>query len=158
MNMTMRTALVLGALVMAAVLTRPAGQVAAAQSAPPMRVPAFEVDPAFPKLPNNWVMYMASVAVDRHDNVWLLHRRTPCLLAGARSRSEFDKNGRELQAWGGVGRDTSGRQRARDHRRLQRQRVDWRRQPHLGIVDVPIGRHALEVHQQGQVHHADREA
>src|SRR3979409_113282 len=39
------------------------------------KVPVFEVDPSWPKLPNNWVTgHVSSVAVDRHDNVWLLQR------------------------------------------------------------------------------------
>ena len=38
-------------------------------------VPLFEVDPAWPKLPNNWVMgLVSSVAVDGRDHVWILHR------------------------------------------------------------------------------------
>ena len=69
-------------------------------------MPVFEVDATWPKLPNNWVMGdPSSIAVDRHDNVWILHRpRTvppekkdhaaPPVL-------EFDKNGKFLQAWGG---------------------------------------------------------
>src|SRR5256885_1569246 len=39
------------------------------------QVPIFEVDPTWPRLPNNWVMGVVSaVAVDRHDNIWLLNR------------------------------------------------------------------------------------
>jgi len=69
-------------------------------------MPVFDVDATWPRLPNNWVMGdPSSIAVDRHDNVWILHRpRTvppdkkdhaaPPVL-------EFDKNGKFLQAWGG---------------------------------------------------------
>src|ERR1700694_4866490 len=37
--------------------------------------PVFEVDASWPKLPNNWVIGdPSSIAVDRRDNVWILHR------------------------------------------------------------------------------------
>src|SRR5947207_5524726 len=69
-------------------------------------VPTFQVDAEWPKLPNNWVMGdPSSVAVDRHDNVWVLHRpRT--VPAERKDRAappvlEFDKHGKFLQAWGG---------------------------------------------------------
>ena len=39
------------------------------------QVPLFQVDPAWLKLPQNWVLGQGSaVAVDKHDNVWILHR------------------------------------------------------------------------------------
>ena len=48
---------------------------AQAQASRAKQVPVFEVDPAWPKLPNNWVMgHVASVGVDRDDRVYLLHR------------------------------------------------------------------------------------
>ena len=69
-------------------------------------MPMFEVDATWPKLPNNWVMGdPSSIAVDRHDNVWILHRpRT--VPAEKKERAapavlELDKNGKFLQAWGG---------------------------------------------------------
>ena len=38
-------------------------------------MPAFQADPAWPKLPNNWILgEVSSVAVDRRDHVWILHR------------------------------------------------------------------------------------
>jgi hypothetical protein len=71
-----------------------------------LRVPFFEVDPTWPKLPNNWVLGdPSSIAVDRHDNVWILHRpRT--VPADKKDRVappvlEFDNAGKFLQAWGG---------------------------------------------------------
>src|SRR5437667_10624740 len=37
--------------------------------------PSFQVDSSWPQLPNNWVMgNVSSVAVDRHDHIWLLPR------------------------------------------------------------------------------------
>src|SRR2546422_5857205 len=38
-------------------------------------MPVFEVDTSWPKLPNGWVLGQTpSVAVDREDHVWILHR------------------------------------------------------------------------------------
>ena len=79
-------------------------------------MPVFEVDAMWPKLPNNWVMGdPSSIAVDRHDNVWILHRpRT--VPAEKKDRAappvlEFDKNGKFLQAWGGSpGTNNNGEQ------------------------------------------------
>src|SRR5262245_19914794 len=75
-----------------------------AQSAP--RPPQFKVDPAWPTIPNNWVLSkVTSISVDRNDNVWVLHvpqsipeaqhaNATPPML-------EFDGAGKLLQSWGG---------------------------------------------------------
>jgi len=69
-------------------------------------VPQFEMDPTWPKLPNNWVLGTSiNVAVDRRDHVWIIHRfrfvpeedqerAAPPVL-------EFDENGNFVQAWGG---------------------------------------------------------
>lgn len=72
----------------------------------PDSVPSFEVDPTWPRLPNGWVMGdPSSIAVDRHQNVWILHRpRT--VPAEKRDRAappvlEFDKTGNFVRAWGG---------------------------------------------------------
>jgi len=81
------------------------GQAPAAKPGGP--VPTFQADPTWPPaLPNNWVMgAVASVAVDRRDHVWLLHRpRTVAL--GAENRAappvlEFDASGKFIQGWGG---------------------------------------------------------
>ena len=81
------------------------GQAPAAKPGGP--VPTFQADPTWPPaLPNNWVMgAVASVAVDRRDHVWLLHRpRT--VAAGAENRAappvlEFDASGKFIQGWGG---------------------------------------------------------
>jgi DNA-binding beta-propeller fold protein YncE len=70
-------------------------------------VPIFEVDPTWPKLPNNWVMGVVSaVAVDRHDNIWLLNRYRVGVPENMKDRVappvlEFDAAGKFLQAWGG---------------------------------------------------------
>jgi hypothetical protein len=85
------------------------GRDVAAQAAKlPEPVPTFQVDPSWPKLPNSWVMgQVASVAVDKHDNVWILHR--PNTVAEAqRSHAappivELDSTGKFVNAWGGPG-------------------------------------------------------
>ena len=95
-----------GVAVVAAVATLP-NRGAQAQSAG-RRVPVFEVDPSWPKLPNNWVVgHVASVAVDRSDHVWMLHR--PNTIPEDRRKNsappvlEFDAAGQFVNAWGGPG-------------------------------------------------------
>jgi hypothetical protein len=80
------------------------GRAAAAQAAG--SVPVFEPDPSFPKLPNNWSLgNVAGLAIDRHDNVWIIHR--PRTVAAEKTAAppvlEFDATGKVLQAWGGEG-------------------------------------------------------
>jgi len=82
------------------------GRVAAAKSAYAGKFPVFEVDPAWPQLPSNWVLGVVSkVAVDRHDNVWIIHRpRTvPASKTSAPPVVELDANGKFVQGWGGEG-------------------------------------------------------
>ena len=72
------------------------------------RMPAFEVDPSWPKLPNNWVTgIVSSVTVDRHDHVWILQRpRSVAENLKAQAAPpvlEFDADGKFLNAWGGEG-------------------------------------------------------
>lgn len=70
------------------------------------KVPVFEVDTTWPKLPNNWVLgNVSKVTVDQHDNVWLIHRpRTvPEGKTPAPPVVELDANGNFVQAWGGEG-------------------------------------------------------
>ena len=93
----------------AAIATLPARGVQAQGGGPARPVPVFEVDPAWPKLPNNWVMgHVASVAVDRHDHVWMLHR--PNTIPEDRRKNaappvlEFDAAGTFVKAWGGPGK------------------------------------------------------
>jgi DNA-binding beta-propeller fold protein YncE len=69
-------------------------------------VPKFQADPAWPKLPNNWVLgEVSSVAVDRRDHVWVLQRpRT--VPADQRDKAapavlEFDAAGNFVQGLGG---------------------------------------------------------
>jgi DNA-binding beta-propeller fold protein YncE len=92
--------------VMAAV-TMLSNRSAQAQAGPAAtKVPVFEVDTSWPKLPNNWVMgHVASVAVDRRDHVFMLHR--PNTIPEDRRKNsappvlEFDAAGKFVNAWGG---------------------------------------------------------
>jgi DNA-binding beta-propeller fold protein YncE len=75
---------------------------------PATRVPVFEADPSWPKLPNNWVVgHVASVAVDRNDHVFMLHRPNTVPEAQRKSAAppvlEFDASGAFVNAWGGQG-------------------------------------------------------
>jgi DNA-binding beta-propeller fold protein YncE len=71
------------------------------------RAPIFEVDAAWsPPLPNGWVSGdPSSVAVDRHDRVWVLQR--PRTIPAERRASaapaviEYGADGRFVRAWGG---------------------------------------------------------
>ena len=71
-------------------------------------VPNFQVDPSWPKIPNNWQFgQVASVAIDAQDNVWVL-QRPDTLKPEEKPRAappliEFDSEGNFLQAWGGAG-------------------------------------------------------
>ncbi len=94
-------AFVIGAGTSSRVLVR-----AATQDSSVGNYPVFEVDTTFPKLPNNWVLgNVAKVSVDRHDNVWIIHRpRTvPEGQTAAPPVVEWDAKGKFLQAWGGDG-------------------------------------------------------
>jgi len=71
-------------------------------------VPKFSVDPAWPRIPNNWQFgQVASVSVDAQDHVWVLQR--PGTLSpeekprAAPPLLEFDAAGNFVQAWGGPG-------------------------------------------------------
>ncbi|MGH9139703.1 MAG: hypothetical protein ACRD2I_01030 [Vicinamibacterales bacterium] len=84
------------------------GRMTAAQphAAGAAQVPRFEVDPAWPKIPNGWVLgQVASAAADEQDHVWVLHRpRTvrPDQKTGP-PVMEFDAAGNYIQGWGGPG-------------------------------------------------------
>ena len=69
-------------------------------------MPVFAVDPSWPTLPNNWVLgVVSSVATDRRDHVWILHRpRTVAENLRAQAAPpvlEFDADGTFVRAWGG---------------------------------------------------------
>jgi DNA-binding beta-propeller fold protein YncE len=91
---------------MAATVSNPRAQAQATATA--KRFPVFEVDATWPKLPNGWVVgHVASVAVDRRDHVWMLHRPNT-IPENQRSHAappvlEFDAAGKFVNAWGGPG-------------------------------------------------------
>jgi len=96
---------VLAALTVTAALV-PTGPLSVDLSAQGGKVPQYEADASWPpKLPNNWVWGVPTwVTVDRHDNVWVLHRpRTAMDSNAAPSVVAFDKNGKFVRAWGGPG-------------------------------------------------------
>ncbi len=86
--------LLLGALALG---QRAVERAAAAQNRGASQAPRFEVDPLWPAIPASINMgEVSSVAVDRNDHVWILHRPDsgPAVL-------EFDASGRYLGGWGG---------------------------------------------------------
>jgi hypothetical protein len=104
MDKTMRYAsLALIVCAVVGVVGRPAAAQRAGASA---GMPIFQVDPAWPKLPNNWVVGIVSaVTVDKRDHVWILHRPRS-VAADLKERAappvlEFDADGRFVNAWGG---------------------------------------------------------
>ena len=84
----------------------PEGATAAAEPSMALAVPAFQVDPAWPTIPNDWQFgQVASVAVDAEDHVWIL-QRPGTLNPEEQERAappvlEFDQAGNFVQAWGG---------------------------------------------------------
>lgn len=80
---------------------------APAQKAP-VKVPQFQVDPSWPKMPKQWVFGLVSgVTVDPKNHVWVIHRpRTVKSEQKAMAGPpvfEFDTAGNFIQAWGGPG-------------------------------------------------------
>ena len=88
---------------------RPAERILAAQvPSTAGQVPKFQVDAAWPKVPNKWQLgQVSSVSVDGQDHVWIL-QRPGTLTAAEKPRAappvlEFDASGTFVQAWGGPG-------------------------------------------------------
>lgn len=85
--------------------------------AQPSTAPQFTVDPTWPTVPNGWVLgEVTSVAVDRNDDVWVLHvpQSVP---EGERANAappvlKFDTEGKLLSSWGGP---QSGEWLGREH-------------------------------------------
>jgi DNA-binding beta-propeller fold protein YncE len=80
--------------------------VAEAQQTSSLKVPMFQVDAAWPSIPNNWVLgEVSSIAVDSQDHIWVLHRPRS-IPADKRANAappvlEFDAAGKLLASWGG---------------------------------------------------------
>ena len=74
-----------------------------AQSAASEPVPIFAVDTSWPQLPDNMVLGVTSkIAVDKHDNVWIIHRpRTvPAGKVSAPPVVELGPDGKYIRGWG----------------------------------------------------------
>ena len=72
-------------------------------------LPTFEVDRAWPKVPAKWKLGDASsIAIDAHDNVWVLHRPRTLQPGDAAMTAPsivvFDGAGNFIKAWGGPGK------------------------------------------------------
>ena len=81
------------------------GAAVIAQQSSTLRPPMFEVDPAWPTVPNNWVLgEVTSVSVDSKDHIWVLH--VPQSIPEAQRSNaappvlEFDAAGKLLASWG----------------------------------------------------------
>jgi DNA-binding beta-propeller fold protein YncE len=79
-----------------------------AQQASPLKPPVFQVDAAWPTIPNNWVLgEVTSISVDRRDHIWVLH--VPQSIPEAQRANaappvlQFDAAGKLLASWGGPG-------------------------------------------------------
>ena len=85
-----------------------AGAVTVAQQSSTAKPPAFEVDPAWPSIPNGWVLgEVTSIATDARGHIWVLHRPRS-IPADRRANAappvlEFDAGGKLLSSWGGDG-------------------------------------------------------
>src|SRR6185295_11053969 len=73
-----------------------------------LKAPAFELDPKWPSIPNNWVLgEVTSISVDRKDHIWVLH--VPQSIPAAQRANaappvlELDAAGNLLTSWGGPG-------------------------------------------------------
>jgi DNA-binding beta-propeller fold protein YncE len=81
---------------------------AQARKSRPRDVPVFQVDPAWPKIPNNWVLgEVSSVSADAQDRIWVLHRprtvRPTQKSMAAPPVLVFDHDGNFIKSWGGPG-------------------------------------------------------
>jgi DNA-binding beta-propeller fold protein YncE len=121
--------------VLAGALALLAGCAGTQEAASTAGVPQFRVEPFWPKpLPANWMLgQVAGIAVDKSDNIWILHRpgsllddekgaqktppETSCCKA-APAVLQFDQAGNLLRSWGGPG-----------------QGYDWPAQEHGIFVD-----------------------
>ena len=129
---THRSLAVFAATVMVLGITMSPSAPTSAQQASTLKAPAFELDPKWPTIPNNWVLgEVSSIAVDSRDHIWVLHRPRS-IPAEKRANAappvlEFDTSGKLLRSWGGDGaRIRLARARARHLRRCEGIRLDQR--------------------------------
>ena len=78
----------------------------AAQQKNEPRTPTFTVDPAWPSIPQNWILgEVTSIATDSRDHIWVLH--VPGSIPESQRANaappvlEFDQAGKLLTSWGG---------------------------------------------------------
>jgi DNA-binding beta-propeller fold protein YncE len=108
MNMKRVISCVSAALIAVAILPigRSQRAVAQAPAAASHEVPKFEVDPAWPKIPNGWVMgQVSSAACDDQGNIWVLQRPST-VRPGQKTGPPvmvFDQAGNYIKGWGGPG-------------------------------------------------------
>src|SRR5262245_49405097 len=100
-----RFVVLIALVIVAAVETRKLSQAAPAQG---RRLPMFEVDAAWPKVPAKWKLGdPSSIAIDARDNVWVLHRPRTLKPEQAAMAAPpvivFDTAGNFVKAWGGAG-------------------------------------------------------
>jgi hypothetical protein len=70
--------------------------------------PTFQVDSAWPRIPNDWVLgEVSSVAAGPQNHIWVLHRPqsipTEQRKSAAPAVMRFDTSGRLVDSWGGAG-------------------------------------------------------
>jgi DNA-binding beta-propeller fold protein YncE len=91
----------------AATIAASAGLFGVPAAAQTRDMPIFEIDRAWPKLPEQWKLGDASsIGIDAQDNVWVLHRprtlKPEQAAAAAPPVLVFDSAGNFLKAWGGA--------------------------------------------------------
>jgi len=72
------------------------------------KLPMFEVDPSWPKVPAKWKLGdVSSIAIDAQGNAWVLHRprtlKPDQVAVAAPPVIVFDPEGNFIKAWGGAG-------------------------------------------------------
>jgi hypothetical protein len=111
MNRVWKAAAIAAALIALAGAERMTARAAQAQRT---SAPAFQVDPAWPKMPRQWILgQVAGLAVDARDHVWIIQRpwslnddekaKNPeaVCCTPAPPVMEFDAAGNYIQGWGG---------------------------------------------------------
>ncbi len=125
-------------------------------------MPTYEVNTTWLKMPNGWVTgHVPSVAVDAHDNVWIITR--PNTVPGDQKAHtsppimEFDKDGKFLQSWGGPGQGYDWPDSAHSIAIDYKDNV-WitGSSPGFTVGHQALRRHGAEVHEQGEIPRPDR--
>jgi DNA-binding beta-propeller fold protein YncE len=107
----MKATILSGAILLSALAAGCAGQSAdrtTAAAATKAGVPRFEVDPAWPKVPEKYRLGDASsIGIDAQDNIWVLHRPRTLKPEQAKQAAPailvFGPAGNFIKAWGGAG-------------------------------------------------------